>query len=67
MNTNYCIPSLPDDDLKCICCSQAKEIRAPLKTPAGVACEQQTYFRSSLLYFSEGGKRRPEIRLLFAA
>ena len=35
-----------------------------------LACEQQTYFRSSLFslrnYFSEGEKRRPEIRLLFA-
>ena len=35
-----------------------------------LTCEQQTYFRSSLLslrnYFSKGEKRRPEIRLLFA-
>ena len=35
-----------------------------------LACEQETYFRSSLLslrrYFSEGEKRRPEMRLLFA-
>ena len=34
-----------------------------------VACEQQTHFRSSLLslrYFSEGEKRRSEMRLLFA-
>ena len=31
-----------------------------------LASEQQTYFRSSLLSFSEGEKRRPEIRLLFA-
>ena len=32
-----------------------------------LACEQQTHFRSSLLfYFSEGEKRRPEMRLLFA-
>ena len=35
-----------------------------------LAYEQQTYFRSSLFslrnYFSEGEKRRPEIRLLFA-
>ena len=31
-----------------------------------VACEQQTHFRSSLLYFSEGEKRRREMRLLFA-
>ena len=54
------------DDRKYVCCSQAKKIRAPLKTPAGVTCEQQTYFWSSLLYFSEGEKRRPEIRLLFA-
>ena len=33
------------------------------------ACEQQTHFRSSLLSlwnFSEGEKRRPEMRLLFA-
>ena len=33
-----------------------------------LACEQQTHFRSSLFnsYFSEGEKRRPEMRLLFA-
>ena len=34
-----------------------------------LACEQQTYFRTSLLslrYFSEGEKRRLEIHLLFA-
>ena len=35
-----------------------------------LACEQQTYFRSSLFslrnYFSEGEKGRPEILLLFA-
>ena len=34
-----------------------------------VAYEQQTHFQSSLLslrYFSEGEKRRPEMRLLFA-
>ena len=54
------------DDRKYVCCSQAKKIRAPLKTPAGVTCKQQTYFWSSLLYFSEGEKRRPEIHLLFA-
>ena len=34
---------------------------------SGAACEQQTHFRSSLLSLSsEGEKRRPEIRLLFA-
>ena len=31
-----------------------------------LACEQRTHFRSSLSYFSEGEKRRPEMRLLFA-
>ena len=31
-----------------------------------LASEQQTYFQSSLLSSSEGEKRRPEIRLLFA-
>ena len=37
--------------------------------PNKLACGGQTYFRSSLLflnYFSEGEKRRPEIRLRFA-
>ena len=34
---------------------------------SGAACEQQTYFRSSLLFLpSEGEKRRPEMPLLFA-
>ena len=41
---------------------------------SALACEQQTHFRSSLLslllllllLFSEGEKRRPEMRLLFA-
>ena len=31
-----------------------------------VACEQYMHFRSSLENFSEGEKRRPEMRLLFA-
>ena len=39
-------------------------------TAVPIACEQQTYFRSSLLslrkIFSEGEKRRQEMRLLFA-
>ena len=42
-------------------------------TAAQVACERQTHFRWSLLllssensYFSEGEKRRREMRLLFA-
>ena len=43
----------------------------PLLETRNLACEQQTHFRSSLLpppssYFSEGEKRRPEMRLLFA-
>ena len=37
-------------------------------TMSMLACEQQTHFRSSLLSLlaSEGEKRRPEMRLLFA-
>ena len=33
------------EDRKYVCCSRTKKIRASPKTPAGVACEQQTYFR----------------------
>ena len=45
------------------------ELRFAATDMPTLACEQQTYFRSSLLslrYFSEGEKRRLEIHLLFA-
>ena len=41
-------------------------VRQNSRGASSLASEAQTYFRSSLLYFSEAEKRRPEIRLRFA-
>ena len=47
----------------CAICGLTEMLGKCTGTEFSLACEQQTYFRSSL---SEGEKRRPEIRLLFA-